>query len=59
MFHNTFSIFPEEYLKKYDYDDVNVGESIDITIDSIESNNYNGFEYKTFIDDSEIAKRIF
>ena len=59
MFHNTFSIFPEEYLKKYDYDDVNVGESIDITIDSIESNNYNEFEYKTFIDDSEIAKDYF
>lgn len=59
MLNNTFCIYPQEYCEKYGYDKIQLGDTLDIPIESIENKNYNTFEYKVLIDDSEIAKEYF
>lgn len=59
MLNNTFAIYPEEYLKKHNYDKLELGQKLDMPIESINKNDYNTFEYKVYIDDSEIAKEYF
>lgn len=58
MLNNTFSIYPQEYLEKHGYQEVNVGDKVEINIESIENKNYNTFEYK-FIEDDTIAMEYF
>lgn len=59
MLNNTFCIYPQEYCEKHEYDKIQLGDTLDIPIESIENKNYNTFEYKVSIDDSEIAKEYF
>lgn len=58
MLNNTFSVCEKEYLEKYEYDKLNIGDALELNIESIEKNNYNTFEYK-FIQDSEVCKEYF
>lgn len=59
MLNKTFSIYPEEYLKKYKVDELNVGEHIEEkNIDKIEKNSNNTFTYRN-IKDNEIALEYF
>lgn len=58
LLNNTFVIYPEEYLNKHNYSEINVGEIIDIDIESIENKNYNMYKYK-FIKDDEVCKEYY
>lgn len=55
MLNNTFSIYPQEYMQKYNYDKLNVGDNLEFNIESIENRNDNTFEYK-IISDEEISQ---
>lgn len=55
---NTFIIWPEEYLKKYNYNNLKLGSKLQINIKSIENKNYNTFEYET-IEKSKMAEEYF
>lgn len=58
MLNNTFCIYPEEYLKKHNYDKLNIGDKLEINIESIENRDYNTFEYK-FIKDNIVSQEYF
>lgn len=58
MLNNTFCIYPKEYIQKHGYDAINVGDSVDINVESIEDKNYNRFQYK-IIEDNEVAREYF
>lgn len=55
---NTFCIYPQEYLQKYGYNKLNIGDRYEKNIENIEENNYNTFEYK-IVDDVTIVKEYF
>ena len=55
---NTFSIFPKEYMDKYNYSYESDVNSIKISDENIEPNNYNKFEY-TNINDEQMAIYYF
>lgn len=55
---NTFVIWPEEYLKKYNYNNLKLGNKLQINIKSIENKNFNTFEYET-IEKSKMAEEYF
>ncbi|MGN1297316.1 MAG: hypothetical protein ACI4VH_02645 [Clostridia bacterium] len=59
MANKTFSVYPEEYLKKYEYDKIEEGNKVDISIESIENNGYNTFQYSDIVEDNTIAKEYF
>ncbi len=46
MLNNTFKIYPEEYLKKHECNNVKVGDTLEINIESVANKNYNTFEYE-------------
>ena len=58
---DTYSIYPEEYIKKHEYDKLNVGDNICLDIDSIKNNGYNKFEYKHIedIEEQVISRELF
>lgn len=58
MLNSTFSIYPKEYLKKHQYDQIEIGDTIDINIDSIENKESNTFYYE-IIKDSEVCQEYF
>lgn len=55
---NTFIIWPEEYLKKYNYNNLKLGNKLQINIKSIENKNYNTFEDE-IIEKAKIAEEYF
>lgn len=54
----TFSIYPEEYLKKYGYDKVEVDDNVELNIASIEKRENNTFEYKN-IEENTMCREYF
>lgn len=55
---STFSIFPEEYMKKYQYSIQSSLEEIKVSESSIEKNEFNQFKYKN-IKDEYVAVEYF
>lgn len=58
LLNNTYSIMPQEYCEKHNYDNVKIGETIDLPINSIEGNKNNKFEYR-LIQDNEVSQEYF
>ena len=51
----SFSVYPEEYVTKHNYNKLKIGDKIDINIEAIEQNEYNAFDTETF-DDVSVCK---
>ena len=58
MYNNTFVIYPNEYLQKHGYNNLNVGDILQISINQIENKGNNTFEYKS-IEDKDVCKEYF
>lgn len=55
----TYSIFPEEYIKKHNYDKISENTNFNINIDSIEKNGYNTFKKNDKVEDNILTKEYF
>ena len=48
----TYSVYPEDYVTKHNYNKLKIGEKINIKIESIEKNEYNSYEAEEFTDEN-------
>ena len=55
---NRFSVFPEEYMKKYEYSHNSSGEDIDIDVEEIQEKDFNKFVFEN-ISDERMAVQYF
>lgn len=55
---NSYSIIPQEYCKKHNYNDLKIGSILDIPINNIEKNKDNNFSYR-LIRDNEVCQELF